>query len=411
MSRDSAASVTTTSADDGSVDNKPELPPRKRSGWGLGFKFGGGSRASVDAAAAVDGDVDGTSRRGSRVTSGTDGEVHKVVVPEGQNVVTEALDEDKTVDKQDKTEHAPQQATADAPQLADEAPTSGAPELQPPSADADADHTAAVAPSTGAEQVTTPSVTGSDADVEFSTPKVSPQTTGTAEAHGTKVEGNDVQEDEGKVDSADNATEDESAQVRDQPDEQPAEDSEQIGAGDQPIDLSSPHGSEGAISTPTTPVVPPPVPRRAPGRPTSVQVPAAQVRALVAETEQEETREDAPREEEMPRTPDPNADSYDDDVNTPVAAVATPPALPARPRLPPRSHGRTTSNVTTVPGSRGPSGVSTSSAAVTGKEKPQYIEGDGWEAKTWKEVIRLKEEMWMARVGVVARKDDDDEDE
>jgi hypothetical protein len=391
MSRDPAALVTTASADDGSVDNKPELPPRKRSGWGLGFKFGGGgaSRASVDAAAAADADGDGTSRRGSRVISGTDGEVHKVLV-------TEAVDEDKT-------EHAPQQATAGELRLADEAA-----ELQASSADADADQAAVVAASTGAEQVTTPSVTGSDADVEFSTPKVSPQTTGTDDAQGTKV-----QEDEEKVESADNATEDESAQGRDQPDEQPAETTE-----DAPIDLSSPHGSEGAISTPTTPVVPPPVPRRAPGRPASVQVPAAQVTALVAETDaqaaakQEETPEDAPREEEeMPRTPDPNADSHDDDVNTPIAGIATPPALPARPRLPPRSHGRTTSNVTTVPGTRGPSGVSTSSAAVTGKEKPQYVEGDGWEAKTWKEVIRLKEEMWMARVGVVARKDDDDEDE
>jgi hypothetical protein len=47
-----------------------------------------------------------------------------------------------------------------------------------------------------------------------------------------------------------------------------------------------------------------------------------------------------------------------------------------------------------VPGTTAPS--------KTGK---RYVEGDSWEAKTWREVVRLKEDMWKARVGLVEGED------
>ena len=61
------------------------------------------------------------------------------------------------------------------------------------------------------------------------------------------------------------------------------------------------------------------------------------------------------------------------------------PSLPPRPTLPPR-HPKTP--ISHVP-------------ELASEGQKTFSGGDGWEVRTWKQVIRLKEEMWRARVGVL----------
>ncbi|CAD6581844.1 MAG: hypothetical protein TREMPRED_003098 [Tremellales sp. Tagirdzhanova-0007] len=62
-----------------------------------------------------------------------------------------------------------------------------------------------------------------------------------------------------------------------------------------------------------------------------------------------------------------------------------PPKLPMRPPLPPRNPRTPTAQL----------------EKPTSDGLKTYLSGDGWDVKTWKNVIRLKEEMWRARVGVI----------
>lgn len=66
------------------------------------------------------------------------------------------------------------------------------------------------------------------------------------------------------------------------------------------------------------------------------------------------------------------------------------------PALPPRVNVRHASNPTT--------GAGAGSGEQGGSQGPRektFLAGDEWEVRTWKQVIRLKEDMWRARVGVV----------
>ncbi len=86
-----------------------------------------------------------------------------------------------------------------------------------------------------------------------------------------------------------------------------------------------------------------------------------------------------------PHTPQPDADPSE--MVTPKPAAGNAPESSPAPALPPRSHARTLSSM------------------PAGPHASRYVEGDDWETKTWREIVRLKEEMWMARLGVVAGDD------
>lgn len=124
-----------------------------------------------------------------------------------------------------------------------------------------------------------------------------------------------------------------------------------------------------AVPAPPGSPAPPPLPVRNKSRPTS----------LVTPNENTPTRGDSFKSPVLPSTPDVDIPITPEPANsaTPVAVLQKPPM---------RNTGQRAS---LVPG--------TSAPTSTGK---RFVEGDAWEAKTWREVIRLKEDMWKARVGV-----------
>lgn len=68
-----------------------------------------------------------------------------------------------------------------------------------------------------------------------------------------------------------------------------------------------------------------------------------------------------------------------------------------RPALPPRVNVRHASNPA---GSVSGGGTGAAGEGQAPREKT-FLAGDDWEVRTWKQVVRLKEDMWRARVGVV----------
>ena len=74
-----------------------------------------------------------------------------------------------------------------------------------------------------------------------------------------------------------------------------------------------------------------------------------------------------------------------DEKSTDASETATRPSLPSRPSLPPRRLKTPTSQV----------------PESTGDGQKTFLRGDGWEVRTWKQVVKLKEEMWRARLGIV----------
>jgi Rab guanine nucleotide exchange factor SEC2 len=299
----------------------PELPPRKRSGWGLGFTFGSakssGSAATDSEPATPDEDGDEETKR---LTGVPDGDIQKVEMEQGDAEATVPGPSEPAISP--STSHEPEFST----------PKGLSPER---------------------EEANLPVEVGADADVEVD-----------ADAEVHPVE-----------------TVKEMPTAEETPEQSPA--INDLGEGQQTVDISSPRASmdgnvpEEAASTAETPVdtatpLPPPVPRRASRRRIDA---AASVSAPIEDVEA------SPHEETAADEIDP-LDETDHSPTTPNA--------PAPPRLPPRSHTRTTSTNTVIAGS-----------PVTPTGKNQWVEGDGWEAKTWKELVRLKEEMWMARMGLV----------
>jgi hypothetical protein len=151
---------------------------------------------------------------------------------------------------------------------------------------------------------------------------------------------------------------------------QPADaDVSQTAEADNSIDLSSPRASI-SNDTPAETVLPPtptrPARRAVPVPPAAPAIPERS-RARPASLTLSPRPDASTTAETLPITPDPST----------AVPVVTP--MPVRPpALPARTEKRV--------------------SIVHEKEDPEEV--DSWESKTWKEVVRLKEEMWRARVGV-----------
>ncbi len=78
-----------------------------------------------------------------------------------------------------------------------------------------------------------------------------------------------------------------------------------------------------------------------------------------------------------------------------------------RPPPPPRHKAATERSVSTSSNATTTSQAShaTHTPEHDGSDGRSFLTGEGWEARTWRQVVRLKEDMWRARVGVL----DDDE--
>lgn len=178
--------------------------------------------------------------------------------------------------------------------------------------------------------------------------------------------------------------------------------------GDQVVPESDVQGGDTpqATDSPQPPASPsaPPIPRRAAARGRAIE------KTDISETKPEEekaeestteqaTRSDLTEERPVAVTEEANptesaeipaeapvVDLNEDDKGEPAASAAKPP-----PPLPPR-HPRTPT--AQVPETANPS------IEVDGEKRWLKADAEGWEEKTWKTVVRLKEEMWRARVGV-----------
>ncbi|KLT45572.1 hypothetical protein CC85DRAFT_255391 [Cutaneotrichosporon oleaginosum] len=83
--------------------------------------------------------------------------------------------------------------------------------------------------------------------------------------------------------------------------------------------------------------------------------------------------------------------------------------MTTRPIPPPRKatteRSVSTSSITGSHASHASPSQTVHSPEHEGSDGRSFLTGEGWEARTWRQVVRLKEDMWRARVGVV----DDDE--
>ena len=155
-------------------------------------------------------------------------------------------------------------------------------------------------------------------------------------------------------------------------------------------ELKTESGKQAGESTESAAPPPPPIPRRAAGRPKSVLVNNGATAA---------TASDSPRAS-TDGTDGPQAESTDQ---------ITPPLLPARPPKTPQLNISASSDTARTPSV--PDGEKAFLPLPTGQlEKGSEgvhgeVEEDSWEAKTWRQVVKLKEAMWRARIGVVDEAD------
>jgi hypothetical protein len=119
-------------------------------------------------------------------------------------------------------------------------------------------------------------------------------------------------------------------------------------------------------SAPSPTVLPPPIPRRAAARTAATTASSSPVAPSASEK----------GEQVNPIGPTPQVTEENQDLDKPA-----PPPLPAR-------HPVT------------PTAVEVSEAVPEGEKRWLKEDSDDWEEKTWRMVVKLKEGMWKARVGV-----------
>lgn len=209
--------------------------------------------------------------------------------------------------------------------------------------------------------------------------------------------------------------------------EKPEEKAEEKAAEDKPAsttDSPSPSSSPPKSDSPPPPprskargAAPPPLPRRAPARKVA---PEAVVSPPDTPTEARHADADAKAEEppaEEPATPTTATATEAPTTGNSAATLVEPTPVPA----PAVEHARSASGSgTRVPPPLPPRHPRTPNAPVEGRTSSEempppplpvprteksFLAGDAWETRTWRQVVKLKEDMWRARVGVV----DDDE--
>lgn len=398
---DKRSSIAST-ATQGEIAEKPPLPERKRSagGWGLGFKLGSSERTPSTGGGSTGGGWFGRADSATPPLSSPSSA--KAILadpadePESKGRRALGLDEESDLatntgekDKRDERETTPEQpedgprTSRDVPSIVEVEASPAGPPLGHDTGDGDdgknlrpsmlgrADSSASL----------TPSAEGTE-EGSFMTPK--------EQHHELDPEPDLAKEDEPT---------DSSAKEGDKPIDVP---------GDQVVPESDVQGGDTpqATDSPQPPASPsaPPIPRRAAARGRAIE------KTDISETKPEEekaeestteqaTRSDLTEERPVAVTEEANptesaeipaeapvVDLNEDDKAEPATSAAKPP-----PPLPPR-HPRTPT--AQVPETANPS------IEVDGEKRWLKADAEGWEEKTWKTVVRLKEEMWRARVGV-----------
>ena len=344
--------------------DKPDLPPRKKTGWGLGFGSLGGGKGLGLSKGDTPPQSPGTE---SPNQFGENVEPERVPVT-SDTVGTATVEEDKerveagdtlatTGDDANPSEVVETSTTPAEPQVV--APEEPAAPTAESEGGADKDNLA----------VPKPTESNANSDVEddahdFSTPKSSNSVLP------TEAPAAETADEAGKADGK---------------------------AADASIDISSPRASidiPAAVSTDGNTVIPPPPPARSAARRAVPAPPAggsappplpdrSRTRPLSSATLGAEAA--ALKSPILPVTPEMIASNHPITPEPPAAVSSAQTPGPG---------GKTANRASMVPGTSAPS--------KTGK---RYVEGDSWEAKTWREIVRLKEDMWKARVGLVEAED------
>jgi len=343
--------------------DKPDLPPRKKTGWGLGFgSLGGGKGLGLSK-----GDTPPQSPGTESPNQFGEGVEPEKVSGSTEPVVATTSEEDKEEAVEAGTTPATTGDDANLTVSADTTVTPAEPQVIAPEEPA----AATTESEEGADKdnlaVPKPTESNANSDVEddahdFSTPKSSnsvlPTDAPVAEtaSEAVKADGN---------------------------------------PNDASIDISSPRTSidvSAAVSTDGNTMLPPPPPARSAARRAVPAPPAggsappplpdrSRTRPLSSATLGAETA--ALKSPILPVTPEMIASNHPITPEPPSSSAQTP-----------GPGGKPANRASIVPGTSAPS--------KTGK---RYVEGDSWEAKTWREIVRLKEDMWKARVGLVEAED------
>jgi hypothetical protein len=331
------------------VDDAPDLPPRRKSGgWSLGFKTLGGGRGLGFSSKPGS----PTSAAQELVSPGRAREEAGVVEIEATDSATEivqlAAPDTEAETKIEEVNGKGQIEAGDEHREQD-----GTPVQEVDSTQAAANIEAEVQPVSSGASETSENPNG------FSTPQtssapLSPEQdfTQPAENDGS-AKGDEEGDSQPPIDASD--------AIESQP---PID-------ADNSIDLSSPRASLSQDQAASETVLPPtptrPARRAVPVPPAGAPAIPERSRARPASLTLSPRPDPAATAETMPVTPDPST----------ALPIVTP--MPVRP---PTLPARTEKRISIV------------------HEKEDGEEVDSWESKTWKEVVRLKEEMWKARVGV-----------
>ncbi|KAL1411673.1 hypothetical protein Q8F55_002638 [Vanrija albida] len=410
------------------LPERPTASAQRKSGWGLGFKWSRNTppttpgpetpKESTFAALIATGpDAKAAEALGAPINLGVAEEEQADRKGKGKEKAVEEVEPEKEVEavKEEKAEvddgAAEAEKTEDKVEKVDEVEKSDEADDDKDKADDDkdkadddkdkADETEATTDAPKADNTDdtvlsrSDSHTGSEADTaSFTTPHNEPadlpeeagEKKAESEEPAAKEEASAKEEESDSKEEAAEKPEDKTSD-----DDKPADDSNSSSPVVTPPKSDSP--------PPTAPkrsaargAAPPPLPKRA----------AARNRNSAALSSPPDTPTEA-------RHADAKADSPVEEPETPTTATATeapttgnsaatlvestsdarvPPPLPPRhPRTP--LEGRASSEEMPPP-----------PLPVPRTEKT-FVTGDGWEARTWRQVIKLKEDMWRARVGVV----------
>ncbi|KAI5453398.1 hypothetical protein NCC49_005877 [Naganishia albida] len=355
---DSTEASTPTQDDVTAASSAPDLPPRRKSGgWTLGFKSLGGGRglgftskpgsptSGAAAALALTSPGGGDDRDG--MTNGTDSATEIVRLAE-EAPAGEPVDR---VEKSDEAKPEGEQAGEIQPQQVPENQSTYAQETTP-AGDTN--------PETEAQPVSSAASETSENPNGFSTPQTSSAPLSPEQDHVQPAEDSHANGQAHKTDSAVEAADEDTSRNNTE--------------ADTSIDLSSPRASISNDTAPAEAALPPtptrPARRAVPVPPAAPEIPersrARPASLTLSPRPDASTTAAAAAAETLPITPDPSTAMP---LVTPMPA--RPPTLPAR----------------------------TEKQGSIGREE-EGDEVESWESKTWKEIVRLKEEMWRARVGI-----------
>ncbi|KAJ9095357.1 hypothetical protein QFC19_007601 [Naganishia cerealis] len=367
----------------------PELPPRKKSGWTLGFKNLGGGKG-LGLASAKSGTLSSTTPpppppEPPLMSSATEEEEEDKDV-HGFTPVDVTMGDTTT---RDDTPHEVDAEQSVSPTASKEDISL---DVDPVKRDDDDEN---VGPTSSAASETSENTNTFNTPQSTNAPLSPEHNRDREEHHSAETVEEEKREEEIPVPGDDTPTDNDDDQAN------PSSSTPPTPTRPARRAVPAPPLTPGTPTTPTTPTTgtttaPPSIPQRSRARPTTLTLLDSQAArdgeerdVPVAEEVVEEEEENIPAAPALDSaayiTPDPSSTAAGATV---LPTLVTPIPLRATtggPALPPRHRGSVGE-------------VSEEGAAVNG-----VINGgraESWESKTWKEVVRLKEEIWKARVGV-----------